>query len=93
MGPRYLFDPRYTPYALATRFERMHAVHTCTRLVAPATVVRTVWRFGYQRLVDLLFACETWFPNDGPLPHTLHFRAILKPRFKKLYWAAKFTRL
>ena len=55
----------------------MHAVHTRTCLLTPATTARTRFRFGFHRRLRVLFAWLTTFPYCGPLPHSAHFIAIV----------------
>ena len=62
--------------ALVIRLLFRHCVQTRTRLGAPSTSTRTVCRFGYQRRLVRLLAWLTLLPVTGPLPHTVHTRAI-----------------
>jgi len=55
----------------------MHRVQALILLFAPeGSFTRTGWRFGLNRRRVLLFACETLFPNCGPLPQMSHRFAI-----------------
>src|SRR5436189_173743 len=55
----------------------MQRVQTFIRPFPPAgSWTRIDCRFGSKRRRVLLFACETLFPNCGPLPHTSHRFAI-----------------
>ena len=62
--------------AFTTRLLFRHCVHTRTRFGDPSTRTRTVCRFGYQRRLVRLLAWLTLLPVTGPLPHTVHTRAI-----------------
>src|ERR1039458_4883597 len=55
----------------------MQLVHTVIRLLAPSTFARTACRFAFQRRRVLLFACDTLFPNCGPLPQNSHLAAMV----------------
>jgi len=49
--------------------DRRHRVQILTLWVPPFTVTaRTRFRFGSQRRLVLLCACETLFPVSGPFP-------------------------
>jgi hypothetical protein len=55
----------------------MQRVHTLVLFLLPPTVaMRTIFRFGSQRLLVLLWAWETLLPTIGPLPHNSHTFAI-----------------
>ncbi len=56
--------------------ERMHCVQTVIRVGLPLIVVRTCFKFGSHRLLDILCAWLILFPVIGPLPHISHLRAI-----------------
>jgi len=63
--------------AFTTAPDRMHRVHTFVFLVLPPLVaMRTIFKFGSQRLLVLLWAWETLFPTIGPFPHISHTFAI-----------------
>src|SRR3954454_14157149 len=71
--------------ALVIRLLFRHCVHTRVRFGAPSTSTRTVCRFGYQRRFVRLLAWLTLLPVTGPLPHTVHTRAIaLHPSVSRL---------
>ena len=42
-------------------------------------MARTRWRFGNQRLLVTLWACEILLPVIGPLPQISHRCAIVNP--------------
>jgi hypothetical protein len=55
----------------------MHRVQTLVRFRLPsAEAIRTVFRFGSQRLLVLLWACETLLPVIGPFPQSSHTLAM-----------------
>jgi hypothetical protein len=55
----------------------MQRVHTFVLFVLPPEVaMRTIFKFGNQRLLVLLCAWETLFPTIGPFPHISHTFAI-----------------
>jgi hypothetical protein len=54
-----------------------HLVQTLIFFVWPFILTLTVWRFGYQRLLVLLWAWLTLCPATGPLPHISHTLDIL----------------
>jgi hypothetical protein len=58
------------PYAgLTTAPERIQRVHTLARAIPPFSVtIRTLFRFGSQRRLVLLWAWETLLPVAGPFP-------------------------
>jgi len=39
--------------------------------------MRTIFKFGSQRLLVLLWACDTLFPTIGLFPHISHTFAII----------------
>ncbi len=63
--------------ALITFPERMHSVQTRILLGTPFTSALTRWRFGYQRLLVLLWAWLTLKPVLGPFLQISHVRAII----------------
>jgi hypothetical protein len=55
----------------------MQRVHTFVLfLLPPEVAMRTIFKFGNQRLLVLLCAWETLFPTIGPFPHISHTFAI-----------------
>ena len=63
--------------ALITLPPLIQRVQTFIRTFPPCgRCVRMDCRFGLNRRRVLLFACETLFPNCGPLPQTSHRFAI-----------------
>jgi hypothetical protein len=56
----------------------MHEVHTLRRKVAPLTMVRTRWMFGFHR--RFVRRCEwlTAIPKDGFLPQTSQTAAMTR---------------
>jgi hypothetical protein len=63
--------------AFTTAPERMQRVHTLVLfLLPPVVTMRTIFKFGSQRLLVLLCAWETLFPTIGPFPHISHTFAI-----------------
>src|SRR6266404_3210387 len=58
---------------------RMHAVHTRTCFLTPATTARKRFRFGFHRRRRVLFAWLITFPKCGALPQNSHFSAIFLP--------------
>src|SRR5580698_10090637 len=55
----------------------MQLVQTVIRLLPPSTFARTGRRFTFHRRLVLLLACETLFPNCGPLPQRSHLAAMV----------------
>src|SRR5882672_2929254 len=66
---------------------RMHAVHTRTCFLTPATTARKRFRFGFHRRRRVLFAWLITFPKCGALPQNSHFSAIFLPA-QDLFWAS-----
>src|SRR5437879_1720913 len=66
---------------------RMHAVHTRTCFLTPATTARKRFRFGFHRRRRVLFAWLITFPKCGALPQNSHFSAIFLPA-QNLIWAS-----
>src|SRR5258708_19828691 len=60
---------------------RMHAVHTRTCFLTPATTARTRFRFGFHRRRRVLFAWLITFPYSPPFPHTPPSSPIFLPPF------------
>jgi hypothetical protein len=60
----------------------MHAVHTRTCFLTPATTARKRFRFGFHRRLRVLFAWLITFPKCGALPQNSHFSAIFLPTQK-----------
>lgn len=56
-----------------------HEVQTTIRLGTPLTSAWTLWRFGTQRLLVVLWAWETLFPETGFLPQIEQTFAIYSP--------------
>jgi hypothetical protein len=65
----------------------MHAVHTRTCFLTPATTARKRFRFGFHRRRRVLFAWLITFPKCGALPQNSHFSAIFLPA-QNLFWAS-----
>jgi len=64
--------------ALTILFDLMQRVQTFIRPLLPeGSWTRIDCRFGSNRRRVLLLACETLFPNCGPLPQTSHLFAIV----------------
>ena len=69
--------------ALITLPPFIQRVQTFIREFPPAVCwTRIDCRFGLNRRRVLLLACETLFPNCGPLPQTSHRFAIIKKASK-----------
>jgi hypothetical protein len=71
----------------------MQRVHTLVLFLLPPTVaMRTIFKFGSQRLLVLLWAWETLFPTIGFFPHISHTFAIVvlllshPPAFRQFKW-------
>ena len=62
--------------ALVIRLLLMHCPQTRTRLGAPSTRMRTVWRLGYHRRLVRFLAWLTLWPVTGPLAQTAQTLAI-----------------
>jgi hypothetical protein len=73
--PKNFIKEDYAAFTILPDF--MQRVHTFIRPLPPAgSWTRTGCKLGLKRRRVLLFACETLFPNCGPLPHTSHRLAI-----------------
>jgi hypothetical protein len=72
----------------------MHDVQTRIRLGAPATIAWTVCKLMFQRLLVMLWAWLTRFPNFGPRIQISHTFAIFNSSYRlTLMRLAQETRL
>ena len=56
-----------------------HVVQTRMRRMVPSTTARTRCKFGFQRRLVTLCACETLLPKRGPLPQISQTLAMISP--------------